>query len=209
MLTFFGTLQALHTWLQTDRCLFHYMSQSCRHSSKHLRHWTHHNCNQIWVAFSSTLFNCCFVAQKRGIEHNMTTNRRMPISLHVIVMPAFFWTLLALNVPQLQTLETDTHFITHCCHADILPNTLGTDTYTTNCKQTPISQCVAVMPTFFQTDAYFTARLCHASILPNSPGIEHAITANRQMPFSLYVTVMPTFFQTPEALNTPQLQPDK
>ena len=170
MLTFFGTLQALHTWLQTDRCLFHYMSQSCRHSSKHLRHWTHHNCNQIWVAFSSTLFNCCFVAQKRGIEHNMTTNRRMPISLHVIVMPAFFWTLLALNVPQLQTLETDTHFITHCCHADILPNTLGTDTYTTTVNR----------------------RLFHNALLL----CQHS---SRQMPISQHVTVMPAFFQTLQA----------
>ena len=152
----------------------------------------------------------------------MTANWPMPISLHVTVMPAFFWTFLAPNIPQLQT---DAHFITHCCHADILPNTLGTDTYTTTAnrclfhnalvlcqlssKQMPISQHVTVMPTFFQTDAYFTARCCHANILPNSSGIEHATTANRQTPISLYVTVMPTFFQTLEAFNIPQLQPDK
>ena len=153
------------------------MSLSCRHSSKHLRHWTHHNRNQIWVAFHLSLFNCCFVAQKRGIGHNMTANWPMPISLHVTVMPAFFWTFLALNIPQLQT---DAHFITHCCHADILPNTLGTDTYTTTANRCLFHNALV---------------LCQLS--------------SKQMPISQHVAVMPTFFQTPQELNMPQLQTDR
>ena len=142
------------------------------------------------------------------------SSKQTPISQHVTVMPTFFQTDTYLTARHCHAnILPDTYLTARHCHANILPNRHLSHSTSLSCqhssKQTPISQHVTVMPTFFQTDAYFTARCCHANLLPNSPGIEHATTANRQMPFSLYVTVMPTFFQMLEALNTPQPQPDK
>ena len=75
--------------------LFHvyYTAPSCQHSSKHSRHWTHHNWNRTSTFFSSSPFKFCFVVLKRGLPRfflvcfwNKTTTENLRTYMHVLYL---------------------------------------------------------------------------------------------------------------------------